>query len=391
MLRDADGRPGPDGERSLRILYADGLIWNYTERALQARVFDDQGRIARPLDPRALGLSVYPYAAQIHSRTWSEFDGFRGVTFDEGIDGELRTVRAFFPDGSTMQWWIDAERGWSIVRAVRSDASGKVAQESRIALANFDGFWFPSKIECMDTEFHGGLVPRATIRVYAAEINRQDQPARLAPADIGIEPGTLVTVVDSATLRPASANFWDGAALISTEEWSKRLRAGTARPGPTVLREQGRIWANPANRVAEATPDGVIYYREPAAASMPAESDWQKYTREFIARYRLDEDQAQRARQICKDCETERENYRSRRKAEFAAVEDAERAARASGAAAEEWNKLRATRSRLEEPIHAIFDAQLKPRLEKLPTRAQREAAAPGESESRGPESKNSP
>lgn len=396
VVRREDGTVGGGGQSAQGSVHVDGRIWKRESNALQAEVWGDGGRLRPGPDVRAFGLHARDGAPSIHERTWSGYGEFEGAIFREWSDGEMRVVRADLSKDRAVQWWIDPSRGWSVTRVAEYDGEGNLRLESRSKVEEFDGVWLPVQVDYFDAEFHRGAVPVRTVHVHCADVNAPEHPARLGPTDIGLESGMSVMVMDEVTLRGKDHRIWDGTALISTSEWVERNRSGTARFGPTFLREAARrraaTWkSNPEARRSDdwTASDSIAWDRIVGASA--AESDWQKYTREFIARYRLDEDQAQRARQICKDCETQRDHYRNRRKAEFAAVDDAERAARASGAAAEEWNKLRENRSRLEAPMQAIFEEQLKPRLEKLPTRAQREAAGPVESESRGPESKNNP
>jgi hypothetical protein len=104
--------------------------------------------------------------------------------------------------------------------------------------------------------------------------------------------------------------------------------------------------------------------------------EWEKYTRDFIARYKLDEAQTQRAWIIYRDLKSARERMEKRidpRKAKLRADLAAEKDAKARVKLSQQIGKL-------DEPISRLFD-RLKARLEKLPTRAQKEAAGPPPSE----------
>lgn len=99
--------------------------------------------------------------------------------------------------------------------------------------------------------------------------------------------------------------------------------------------------------------------------------------REFIARYDLDGEQTQKAQLILRQCEARASVYLTGRKADFerleqrmASVETLEGEPRA---AAE--REILAQRESLFAPVHEIFEKQLKPRLDRLPTRAQRAKA----------------
>lgn len=107
------------------------------------------------------------------------------------------------------------------------------------------------------------------------------------------------------------------------------------------------------------------------------ESQWEAYVREFIQRYQLDEGQTQRAQSILKDCQDMAQRIMQKNKA---AIEELDKKVLELGQSKEgdklrELTEINARRTKLTEPIDQIFERQLKPRLEKLPTRAQRQAA----------------
>lgn len=136
---------------------------------------------------------------------------------------------------------------------------------------------------------------------------------------------------------------------------------------------------------------------QPKTAGKNFESEWQKYVREFIQKYQLNDEQTQRANAILAECETAAERVMTSKKSELERIEKREtelkgaagaavakpvgdpKAAGEAKAAAEvktkELGELTKRRDELLAPINRIFEDQLKPKLEKLPTRAQRKAA----------------
>ncbi|MCH8881067.1 MAG: hypothetical protein IID34_14455 [Planctomycetes bacterium] len=107
------------------------------------------------------------------------------------------------------------------------------------------------------------------------------------------------------------------------------------------------------------------------------ESQWERYTREFIARYSLKDSQEQKAWSILKKCQDQGNSYIRRHRAELDKLEARVGELSKSTAAAADREQLAAVRQRLGEklaPIDDIFENQLKPRLDKLPTRKQRAA-----------------
>ena len=116
-----------------------------------------------------------------------------------------------------------------------------------------------------------------------------------------------------------------------------------------------------------------------APTSTEFESEWEKYVREFIEKYKLDDAQSQRAWSILKSCQEQAAKHMKKRKTQLERLDKkiktlSEPSAKEKGQR-EELAKLKERRGKLLEPVGRIFEGRLKPRLEKLPTRAQREAA----------------
>ena len=108
------------------------------------------------------------------------------------------------------------------------------------------------------------------------------------------------------------------------------------------------------------------------------EGEWDKYVKDFIAKYSLDEAQQQQATTILADCKTQATRYADAKKSDIAAL-DAQLEETKKSTDKDKSKKLadlNSKRTKLMEPVGKIFEEQLKPRLEKIPTRAQRKAAA---------------
>lgn len=265
-------------------------------------------------------------------------------------EGALHHVTAR-TDAGEIRWTIDAERGWNPTR-VEQWRDGKLVAKSIITLKQFDDVWFPETVQ----DYRDGDEPIATVQVTQAEFNRPAHPATLGPGDIGIEQGDVLTRVDNDR-RELAAGFFDGSRFVPADEY---------RAARQAQRE-----ADAAGGDAGAANAGA----RPGTSSERWESEWEKYTRQFIERFALDDGQQQAAMTILKACQEKASAYLRRQGdalTEVAAKLDEARAA-GSAAAMKEWGERKA---RLLQPIDDIFEGQLKPRLDKLPTRAQREAAA---------------
>lgn len=131
------------------------------------------------------------------------------------------------------------------------------------------------------------------------------------------------------------------------------------QPAPQVtLGKRNRASENPRLRTAVAGPNFA--------------SEWERYVQEFIRKYALDDGQQQAAMKILRDCQDQANRYYQARKTQ---IEEAGTAAANPAKPGEKTAANKLDQAKLLEPISRIFEKQLKPRLEKIPTRAQRQAA----------------
>lgn len=135
-----------------------------------------------------------------------------------------------------------------------------------------------------------------------------------------------------------------------------------------------------------ATPEASARRRpEPTARTSGSDyqSQWDKYVEDFIQRYKLDDAQQQQAHSILNDCKTQASRYLQGRKSTIDRIDKQIAALKAavSGQGADarkrsqQVSELNKQKDKLREPVGRIFEKQLKPRLERIPTRAQRREA----------------
>ncbi len=179
---------------------------------------------------------------------------------------------------------------------------------------------------------------------------------------------------------------WDGTRGLTLEEYSEAWQAGKIREGPIyranleladeAVRVHEEYLERSSGRASSAT-------TAPAAGSLPAAESlletltgWEAYTHRFIERYRLDAGQAERAISILRQCQELGEAHLRRASDRVDEWNRLMVTARTSGslapADAERAGRLR---EQIAAPLEAIFRSQLQPRLNTLPTRAQRKAA----------------
>jgi predicted transcriptional regulator len=231
---------------------------------------------------------------------------------------------------------------------------GAIWAETRVSLRQFDGVWFPELVEHYVKGWKGGTEPRDVIRVLAAEFNRSDHAIDFTPQDIGVEPGAFVSLLD-ASLKPVAHGTYDGTGFLTFAE--RRARAEAAKAASAGAEQAGRSVA------------------ERYAAALQAETEWEAYTRKFIERYGLTDEQAEQAWRICRACQDSARDYARRHEQPLAQLR--EQLAREAAEPDDGRRAQAALDARLlsiAKRVQDIFDNQLKPRLEKLPTREQRRA-----------------
>lgn len=120
-----------------------------------------------------------------------------------------------------------------------------------------------------------------------------------------------------------------------------------------------------------------IHSKMAAARGGQNASEWENYVKQFIERYKLNPEQVEKANQILKSCQDQAESPRrtaERRGADLDQKIAALQGSKDPGAAAQ-LQKLNEEKGKLSAPITRIFERSLKPRLERIPTHAQRRDA----------------
>jgi hypothetical protein len=97
-------------------------------------------------------------------------------------------------------------------------------------------------------------------------------------------------------------------------------------------------------------------------------SEWERYVRDFIRKYTLDADQTERAWKVYRGCKERADQYLARKTEEIARLDAELRKAPGD-------QELRRKRAALREPLDQIFERELRPGLERIPTAHQREQA----------------
>lgn len=336
-----------------RSLATTSEVWEYGDSGLmRARATESNMAMAGAWNLRDLGLSPTFFGVPLSAAasTWNLLDVRR--------DGP-NCIVIMTRDDLRKEVTFDATQGFAPVRAAMYKGN-ELAAEAVSELGFFDGAWYPKKVEFNQKTPNGER--RDVVMIEHAEFNRPEHPAQLTPANLGLEVGTNVrwTTADGRH----DTRMWSGHEAVSPDEF-RRLR----RSGEIEYSDRARKY----NAEHRGTPQQILKAAVPISRSF--ETEWAKYTREFCDRYALNEEQRQAANRILNDCEEQARRYFDSRKAEVdALLERWEKAKTATSAPAEIVNRLLAEGLDLKRPVQRIFDERLKPRLETLPTKAQRAA-----------------
>jgi hypothetical protein len=360
----ADGTIDPGWRGPHVLLMRKKDTWTYDSDGMEAMLSLDPLHAEHVWKVRSLGLNYFNTLSDVHDTLWRD-GGKRppAGSYSETIEHGLHVVRAPTERG-VITWYIDAQRGWNPVR-VTYERDGQVLMQSRSTLKEYGGVWFPATVAFFGADPDH---PVEVVTVTSAAFNRPDQPRVLGPADIGIEAGMSIQ-----TGQPGHELMrFDGEKAVSEQEFRERLLAGEIKYGPTFLRTVAAYEAVVAER-DDAPHDART---DAPDARSEREAEWERYTRDFIARYHLDDGQSQKAFGILRECQEEANQYLLRHKSQLDQLrEKTRKLAKADSPDGDELNAIRQERAKLRQPLDEIFERQLKPRLEKLPTRAQRAAA----------------
>lgn len=376
----------------LRMLNDEGL-WLYRETSPVCAYWRHDGELgpdesnppptqADLKDIRWIGTSESfeaSFAQQVAAISAPGEAGAERVWSSEAIEeGRIRVSAT--ASGEQRSWVIDPAKGWSVESTRHSTPARTVETISQ--LANHGGTWFPERVS---RYVDGELVE--TIAILSAEFNHATDRPSFTPEDIGVEIGVNISPqnfrVDGAML------FWTGHELVDVREYRRARRAGEIQSGPLMrhIRDHG--------------PEGSPYltdrerseYAELRRARgfefKPTHSDWERYVRDYIARYRLNDEQSQRGLAILRDCQTRARSHIQRAEAEREAAQGRAHAPGGAAGVAASGPAVDATEA-LRAQLNLIFDEQLKPRLDRIPTSAQRRAVEAQRSATTQPASQRS-
>jgi hypothetical protein len=210
-------------------------------------------------------------------------------------------------------------------------------------------------------------------------IVRPDEMPASPPGEPPLVVADLPTEQQAEVLGEGAPAEGEGAMPAEGEEAVAEEHAGQPQPpeGDGVPQAE----QPPAQETPPPGPQRPQRGGKSPAAGPDFEGQWDQYVKDFIARYQLDDQQSQQANTILEDCKAQGRKVVQSRKSlldqlEQRSKELREQQARDGGKKrGEELAQLERKKQGVFEPLSQIFEGSLKPRLEKLPTRAQRKAA----------------
>lgn len=359
-----------------RTLYSNREKWIYREDEATASAGMYEGA---PDVPELRGLGLTP---SLPTQTpWAEFLHQRGGGTNAGAeycsttqeDGTITIrMRPAAQPSHVTTWTLGPSVGYQPVRCeLRED--GQLIRACTVTYSEVGpGEFFVKTAEYRTSQ---GIV-YARFEVSKASINAGELPVSLTPADIGIDNGVNIYYAEGHP-KHGEIEIWCEGVPLSIDEYVARQSTVGVRPGKAITRlapfmvdrYEETVKRNAEVATAASQPLGI-----PASQPAWVPGEWERYTREFISRYELDEDQSQKAMAILKQCQDRAWEIVERTKTKLTQIDQRLAALGSNSGEADKRADLEQARRRLLDPIDEIFEKQLKPKLAALPTRAQRAA-----------------
>lgn len=158
---------------------------------------------------------------------------------------------------------------------------------------------------------------------------------------------------------------------IRSPEARERAREERRARREAIRAARERAEAGESPDVAAAAALAEAEQREAARAAEREQDEWTKYTLAMIKRYEFNDEQRQKAMTVLRRQQQQRDRYLKRRADDIQRVTTQLEQAQGD----EDREQALAAYNKVNEPVERMFQ-QLKDQLDRLPTRAQRRAAA---------------
>jgi len=380
ISRDRHGNPGPLGTGPVHSLLLEDQVWIFGHGQIYADLWLE-GEGHSLFDARTLGATP-----QFRSGGLDEELGLspkHKVHFRSFQEDGIEVIRAESDAHEATEWRLDPRQGGMPV-AVRREFNGQIVAECRSELREFDGVWYPSRVTYYGEGGQAGGREMETIEVLSLERDPADVPDRLTPEYIGIDAGINIQLRRTSAPGAVELRKWDGNHALTLDEYLEAARSGRVREGPIFLANAERaksLEASEAQRATDSPSAAVRAATSNPAASAPAHSllelltGWEAYTRQFIERFRLDAEQTQRAMSVLRECQELGWAHLAHVAGELEEWRRLTGQLSPTTRPADNGGRVNRLHARILGRLNEITNAQLRPRLDAIPTRAQRNAA----------------
>ena len=186
-------------------------------------------------DPRTLGITgALTWDQTIKQCFPYQFSAKLETIGPEEIEGAPTWhVRMTYHDGTVLDWWIDAQHNFRVLRR-----DGKWQAGSRTVKSwyeNPDYRWLPSRVVTEDFGSNGGIVSRTEITMLEAKANLRIPKKTWTLEGLGLPPNTRIVDTRSNIVL----GYWVGNRIMSEAEWNRQPDIGLRRiplsPGRIVF------------------------------------------------------------------------------------------------------------------------------------------------------------
>lgn len=374
IIRVAEtGAPDKDRPEPIHYLKQHGEIWTHTELAPTSELQPASARTVCP-DPRTFGVGyAFSYLDLADTLYRDRVSQPSPRKYSQRAEGDTHIVTAE-TDAGTTTWWIDARHGWQPARVRMALKDGRVL-ETRSEFSQRNGVWFPERVEHYSSTFAEGKSPTHVLRIRTAELDQPGQPKQFTPADIGVIAGSTVVDRVDGSFNPLGSGLFDGERFVTIEQFHAKRAAQTAsRSASTPETGTARADVSAEPSVAPAPSSESLSNR--VRETSRAESAWEAYTRRFIERYLLDSGQSQQAWAVCRSCQEQAAQYLAGKRDTLARIAARlDQIAKMQGTDRDRiLRQIDGELAQFVAPLDRIFEKQLKPRLDRIPSRKQRHA-----------------
>lgn len=303
-------------------LLADGYAWSKEGSGPTATAISRDWRpSSMPYDIARCGLGP-AFGPEIDNELGVPQSLLSYVAEGEYSETVLESGRVVTLTGSShrLEWQLDASKGGQPTKVTlyRNDAP---IFWSVSELKEFDGRWFPATTSYFKARHRNGDEPYVVVTVLDASFDKPEhRQLPFGADDIGIGLGHSINVTFADGTGPGRPMYWDGVELITKEEFDELIYLYGLPLDPRKVENDARYLrltkeefleqldkTRELRRKQYAEKHGQEFH---ALIKLTEEDDWDRYVREFVAKYSLQGSRKDAAYSLLDRCKRVRERYR---------------------------------------------------------------------------------